>query len=279
MNFFRRAMQAWKARFAPPPADAHPAPPLATEAVEAAAEPTVPETVLCIPGSWTDRSDFLRSIVTLEPAGRYMFAGMLLADVRGKDHVPLELCAADPSLAGAFQIAAQGRIGADILKAVAQHKSVAYLHFPRDVLAQRDRMVKFCEIMRRAGGIAVKVESTGVAHTFERWEKLLEGTLFDRYTAAVTLIGNEQVYYSCGMHNFGFADCEMPAAMGVEDAAALMNRFNLWRLDEAPAFSDGHTFSLAPNAPKFRMRQVDDTRHEQGHLFFNPFGLWRLEPA
>lgn len=206
-----------------------------------------------------------------------MFAGLMLADVHNKDHLSTDFAPADPSMATAFEFGSQGRMSANLLETVAGHKSVVYLYFPRDLLAQRNRMLSFCDILRRAGGIAVKIETSGVAHSFQQWEERLNGTLFDHYTAAITLVGDTDAYYSCGMHNFGFPDCETPASLGIEAGADLMNRFNLWRLDEVPEFEDGHTFSLAADAPMFRMRHMEDMRHEADHLFFNPHGLWRLE--
>jgi len=35
--------------------------------------------LICVPGPWKDRGAFLRQVITLEPKGRYMFAGAILA--------------------------------------------------------------------------------------------------------------------------------------------------------------------------------------------------------
>jgi hypothetical protein len=232
--------------------------------------------VICIPGPWTDRSDFLRKVIVAEPAGRYMFAGMILADVGSKDHVRLDFCNSDPSIPRAFEIAGQDKIPTGILTQLKEHSSVVYLHFPLDLLNQRNRLLKFSEVIRRLGGIAVKMESAGIAHTWERWQTLLSGTLFDAYCSSVVLVGDREHYYSCGMHQFGLPDCEAPRSIPVGDAADLMNRFNCWQIAEQPKISTGHTFSLSPEAPRFRLSLENDLRHETESLFQNAHGIWRL---
>ncbi len=238
-----------------------------------------PELIICIPGTWTDRSDLLRQVITYEPKGRYMFAGMVLADVEAKDHVPLEFCPADPHIPKAFEIAGQGKIPSEILARLHEHTSVVYLHFPLDLPNQRERILKFTQIIERLGGIAVKVESAGLAHSWERWFSLLSGTPFNVYCAGVVLIGDRDYYYSCGMHHFGLPECEVPCLIPVGEAADLMNRFNFWQITEHPKLSRGHTFSLTPTAPHFRLSLEQDTRHDKEQLFYNPHGIWRLNAA
>lgn len=234
------------------------------------------ELVVCIPGTWLDKSDFIRQVIICEPKARYMFAGMILADIEAKDHVPLELCPVDSNIPKAFEIAAQGKIPTEILARLQNHTAVAYLRFPLDFLNQRERILKFTQVIQRIGGIAVKLESAGVAHTWERWAALLSGSQFDTYCAGVVLIGDDEYYYSCGMHNFGFPECEVPRSIPVGDAAHLMNRFNFWQIIERPKLAEGHTFSLTATAPHFRLSFKQDTRHGQRDLFYNPHGIWRL---
>lgn len=237
------------------------------------------ELLLCIPGPWADQSDFLRTVVGLEPKGRYMFAGRILADLAAKDHVPLEIHAADKHLAEAFQLAGQGKLPPELLTSLERHESVAYLHFPADLASHRQRIASFSQVIRRAGGIAVKVESSGVAHTWERWTHLLAGTPFEQYCAVVTLIGDQRSYSSCGMHHYGLPECEVASSLAVAEAADLMNRFNFWRVLENPVLAGGHTFGVAPESPHFVLTRKPDSRHEPGHPFFNPHGVWHLDAA
>lgn len=234
------------------------------------------ELIICIPGPWKDRSDFLRQVITLDPKGRFMFAGMILADVQAKDHVPLDFCEADSHLAQAFEVAGQGRLPPEVMAEVRQHSSVTYLHFPLDLLDQRERILKYTQLLQRLGGIAVKLESTGVAHAWDRWFGLLSGTPFDIYCAAVVLIGDDEFYYSCGMHHYGLPECMVPRMMPIAEAADLMNWFNFWQIVEHPQLDSGHTFSTDVSSPHFRLNLERDNRHEENDLFHNPHGVWRL---
>ncbi|MBL7984711.1 MAG: hypothetical protein JNM91_06900 [Flavobacteriales bacterium] len=234
------------------------------------------EIILCIPGTWTSHNDFLKQVITYEPTGRYMFAGMVLMDVQGKDHVPLDFCPADPDLPKAFEIAGQGRFTPEVLARIKAHTSVVYLHFPLDLIGQRERMLKFARIIRDLGGIAVKVESCGIAHTMDRWQELLSGNLFEAYCAGVVLVRDNKYFCSCGMHHFGLPECEVASTTPLEEAAQLMNQFNFWRIHDKPTVSPGETFSLAEAAPRYRLSLAPDTRSDKEHLFHNPHGVWRL---
>jgi uncharacterized protein YegJ (DUF2314 family) len=233
--------------------------------------------ILCIPGPWADRTEFIQAVITRPPAGKFMFAGGILADLTSKDHVALEFCPKDPRLARSFEVAGQGKIPTSCLQEVDQHGSVLYLHFPLDIVQQRERLLKFTRFIRQLGGIAVKVESSGTAHTWESWEKLLTGSMFDLYCAAVVLVGDKDVFYSCGMHHFGLPECAVPRDMDTTEGADLMNRFNVWQINERPTLKSGETFSLSADRPAFRLHLERDARHGDGDLFHNPHGVWRLE--
>jgi hypothetical protein len=239
--------------------------------------PIAPELILCIPGPWKDRSDFLQQIITQEPKGRFMFAGMILADVTEQDHVPLEFTPADTRIPDAFEIAGQGRIPPEVIEQLRQHGSVVYLLFPPDLPGQQERILKFTQVIQQAGGIAVKLECAGVAQPWERWFSLLSGTLFDLYCAAVVLLGDERGYYSCGMHQFGLPECRVPLSLPADEAGELMNQFNFWQIAERPHLANGHTFSLIASSPHFRLLLEPDMRHEPDIPFHNPYGVWRLD--
>ncbi len=234
-----------------------------------------PELVLCIPGPWKDRAELVGRIVALAPLGDYMMVGQLLAHIPAKDHVEIEFCERDERMERAFSAAAQGRISNKTLSEIGDHASVAYLHFPLDISGQAARMKTFSTVLRQAGGFAVKVESAGVAHEWDRWLALLGGTAFDLYCSVVVLIGDENECFSCGMHHFGLRDVEVPAALGLNDAAKLMNRFNLYQIEESPKTASGHTFSVVRDAPWYRIAAREDDRHPDS-FHHNPHGLWVL---
>lgn len=153
---------------------------------------------------------------------------------------------------------------------------MVYLHFPFDWLDQRDRLMLFTQVVQRAGGIAVKVESSAVAHDWNRWFALLSGTAFDAYCAAVTLVTDSDCYFSCGMHHFKLPECSVPLTIAIVEAADLMHRFNMYQIEEQPRLMSGHTFGVAADAPRLRLTLSPDSRHEVDDLFHNPHGVWCL---
>jgi hypothetical protein len=234
------------------------------------------ELILCIPGPWKDRSEFLRSVITLEPIGQFMFAGGILADVGGKDHLPVEFTSADSHMAKAFEIAGQGRLPQSTLAEIELHQSVVYVHASIDIQAERTRLLTFTKLLQRLGGHAIKLETAGIAHSWERWFALLNGSLFDLYCACVVLVSDNDYYYSCGMHHFGLSECAVPTTVDLDEAADLMNRFNFWQIAEQPTMKPGHTFSLSNDAPVWHLALENDNRHDVDDLFFNQHGVWVL---
>lgn len=237
------------------------------------------ELIICVPGPWSDRSVFLRHIITHEPKGRFMLIGSVLADLAAKDRVTVDFCEADTRLAESFRIAGQGKLPESVLDEVGGHSAVLYLHFPLDILGQRERILKFTRLIRDLGGLAVKLESSGTAHTWEQWESRLTGSLFDLYCASVVLVGDEEVYYSCGMHHFGLPECAVPRSIQSGAAAGLMNLFSAWLLNERPDLVSGEILNIGSGRPAFRVLAVRDGRHAEDDLFHNPHGLWQLEPV
>ncbi len=181
---------------------------------------------------------------------------------------------------GAFEIAGQGKLPTRLLDKVADHRGVAYLHFPIEIITQKERVIMFTEVLKRCGGFAVKVESAGVAHEWDRWFSALNSeNPFDLYRTFVVLIGDSGHYYSCGMHHFGLPDVEVERSIEINEAADLMNRFNYRQIVEEPKIASGHTFSVTADAPRYLITRKDDSRHEPADFFHNSSGLWNLKKA
>lgn len=235
--------------------------------------------MICIPGPWKDRTDFVQRVV-VQTKGDFMFAGAILANPKGKDHVPLEFCEPFAGLRRAFEIAGQGKLPATLLDQIGVHKSVVYIRVPLDIIAQKDRLLKFTTVLRDIGGCAVKVESSGIAHTRDTWQALLSSkNPFDQYRGVVVLIGDEHYFYSCGMHHFNLPDCQASRQLPIAEAADTMNRFNYYQIVERPILASGHTFSLTADSPSYRLALISDARHGEDELFRNPQGLWNMERA
>ena len=234
------------------------------------------ELIICIPGPWKNHTELNIAIVK-STDGEFMMADKFLMHPTGKDHVEIEFHEPDGQIANAFRIAGQGSLNDETLKATKHSKGVVFIFFPLDILSQRTRLEKYTNVMIRAGGIAVKLENTGIAHSSERWFSLLRSEdTFDLYTLCVTLVGDRKHYYSCGMHNFRLPDAQIPTDLDTGQAAALLNQFNDYQIAERPRLNSGETFSLTADGPVFRLRLIADERHPPDDLFHNPRRIWNL---
>jgi len=81
------------------------------------------------------------------------------------------------------------------------------------------------------------------------------------------------------MHAFGLPDAAVPRDLDVQAGAHLLNVFNHYLIAERPSLADGHTFSVAADAPRFRLRKTACDTYKPEHAFHNPHGMWRLTRA
>jgi len=238
--------------------------------------PLEPELLLCIPGPWNDRSEFVRTIVS-ETDGEFLFAGMIMAQPGRNEHVPLDFAPHDPQMRKAFEIAGQGQLPEPLLQQLGEHRGVAYLHFPVRIINEKERVIRFTAALRRCRGLAVKIESAGIAHEWDQWFSALNSERpVDLYRSFVVLVGDSRQYYSCGMHHFGLPDVEVDRKLEIREAADLMNRFNTWQIVEEPNIASGHTFSVTADAPRYRITSTEDSRHDPSNPFHNAHGVWNL---
>ena len=235
------------------------------------------ELIMCIPGPWETRKDFLACVLMLEPAGDYIFAGTLLSHISAKEYIRLTYKSSpDPKMAEAFQLAGKGRMSNVMFQQIREHKAVAYLHFPLDVLRHRSSILKFTQIMRQLGGLAIKIESAGIAHTWDQWFELLTEDPSDIYQAVVRLVQNKYSYYSCGMHHFGLPDTHVPISLHRTAATELINRFNLNQITNSPPLVSGQTIQGEPDSKLYTLAFQPDRYHKRNDLFYNPYGVWEL---
>jgi hypothetical protein len=234
------------------------------------------EIVLEIPGQWSTRSDVVASIAGKSEG--YFYAGDRLVQAATGQVFKLAIQGHDPDLQRAFALAGRRSLRPEHLDAIGAHTFVLYLAGPGgSVEAARSTMEAVCGLLK-AGGCAVKVESSGVAHSAADWLRLAaQGDMATLYRAYVTLIHAGTAYYSCGMHTLGRRDAIIYGDLPPQDATRLLHSFLLYTLVEHPALQSGHTFSLDIHAPRYRLVAEPCATYPPDDLFYNPFGMWRLK--
>jgi hypothetical protein len=199
---------------------------------------------------------------------------------------------ADGRMPRAFQASAAGynrSLGGDDLATVAGHSEVLYL-LSRNFTAQEAAEVSasFLRLGGRlleAGAVAMKCESSGIAHSRARWRVLAAASssatspaLLRAYVQMPLLADDD--YISCGLHLLGQPDLIVSRSL-LSDADRVVNlflTFAFYLLSECPAgqFAPGHTFRIDTSSPRYRVMWEACAGYAEDDLFFNPFGRWRF---
>jgi hypothetical protein len=234
--------------------------------------------VIGVPGKWADRAAIVHSIAT--NSGGYLFVGSLMSHVESKEVCTLEVYEQDPELLSAYTLAGCGKISEADLAAIGQHSHTLYVSGPGTSAVAARKLMRFASALLSCGGIAVKIESTGVAHSAQRWNELTrDDSLSALMRAFVTYVGGAGSFYSCGMHNIGLPDATLQADVMPETAATLLDTFLFYLADEAPEIHDGETFAIDDRSPRYVVTKEACTEFPEDNLFHNPHGVWKLTPA
>ena len=201
----------------------------------------------------------------------------MIADLQTKESFGFEVYDRDPHLAEAFRVAGQGRLSPELLASIADHKYTIYILSQQQDIAAAKSMLRLAAFLLDAGGLAVKVETTGVAHSADRWRYYARSNgLLSLYDAYVTLVGSRDFNYTCGMHNFGLPDASLTNQIPAKDAPEYLVAFNQWNLIERPTLTDGTRFATSLSDPVFALSH-QDYGYDPEDEYNNPHGRWHLE--
>jgi hypothetical protein len=185
----------------------------------------------------------------------------------------------DHDLVETFHIAAQPWFDEDMERSISLHTYAVYVLSSRLSVEAASKILHAGRALMLAGGLAVKMESTGLIHSAARWSKFIAASddPLQLYSCFVTLVNGKSRLYSCGMHNLGLPDAEIDSgASDVDAAAELVNSFNCLQLSERPSFDDGDTFRVKPGSHSYRLTKRGCHYEDMDHPFHNPFGMWHL---
>ncbi len=234
-----------------------------------------PRLILGIPGPWPDAARAMAALNASSPGFR--LAGDRFTEVASRAAFEIEVYPYDPRLAQAFEIAGEGRFVPAELAEIGRHRSTIYLVGRGGSVECVRAAVRTAVAVLDAGGIAVKIESTGKAHTAAYWRETAVSSQLSRlYGAMVVLVGGEDFFYSCGMHNLGLPDATVSSALGRAGGAHVLNNFHFYQLAEGPVIKSGHTFQIGADEPVFVVSLAECSLFEPDDPFHNPYGVWRL---
>lgn len=231
--------------------------------------------VLCIPGPWQDRSELLQRIIE-GTKGEYLCAGRLLMHVATRNVFELEHEAADGRMAEAFAAAGPHWRDSAEMAHIGAHRSVVYLLGHGGSQQNVEALMLAAQALLDAGGLGVKVESSGLAHSPQAWRRMCaEFALFSPYKAFVVVVGGRSEAYSCGMHTFGMHDVQVADDDG-DEAVQVARTFSWYLYTEHPTIEDGQTFACERDAPVYLVSAGEGVDYGPDSLFTNPYGTWQL---
>jgi hypothetical protein len=241
------------------------------------------KSVLCIPGPWVNFDSFVAAVGATE---RYLCAGDLLIDLQAKSVIHIRFEPKDKRMAQAFR-ATGSALSATTLKSIERHRSVLYLVSLELNLAGANALMRAAAAVLDAGGLAVKVETAGLAHEAASWQELCKNIAQHSAHQAFVVYVSGANSYSCGMHNLGLYDALVEAAIDPTEQIELLRIFCWYQVSpsrrhdeqvaQAPLIQVGQTFATADApAPSYRITLDSNARFAPDDPFYNPFGTWCL---
>lgn len=235
-----------------------------------------PEMVLCIPGPWENTTELIQQLVATDSG--YLFAGRILMHMQTRFSCELVFEDPDERMPRAFWAAGPHWRETAEMAAIDGHRSVVYLVGSGGSQQNAELLMRAGAALVRAGGLGVKVESTGLAHAPAVWlDHCQHLYLFFAHRALVIYLTGDEVC-SCGMHNLGLKDAVTHSLDDPTAATELLRAFTHYLFTERPTIRHGQTFSVAADAPVYRIEEESSQTYEEDSLFHNPYGLWRLVP-
>ena len=236
------------------------------------------EIILCIPGRWKDRSEFVMAVAGAN-LNEYIFAGNILLHLPTKESFEIDFQQRDEELQLSFQAAGQGRLTETELNKIGHHTFIAYLIGKGGDQAGAARVMIAAGAILNAGGLGVKVETSGKAFSASQWTEISSDEEASKFFDAFILLLREETgaIYSCGLHNIGLRDIICDPALEIDAAIDLIRIFIFYQLYDKPAIQSGQTFSKDADAPVFRIIEETCKTYDRDDLFFNPFGMYYLQ--
>ncbi|MEL7007821.1 MAG: hypothetical protein AAGM29_04315 [Cyanobacteria bacterium J06588_4] len=239
--------------------------------------------VLCIPTSLKNRHD-LAAALENKYGAEYVFLGRIFRSTTNSNSCEMEIVQTGDrspelrlSLAEEFELAGQDKIPLATLQQIRHCQQVVYLTSGNTEYNACRQIASLAHALLEVGGIAIKVDSAGLAHSRETWlANYNSDDVFDIYSLYVVLAEGKDCYYSCGMHNFGKADVAISLESDIGLAIYVMNVFNYYRLTESPILQAGHTFRPDIECPSYRLEWIADHESSADSAQYNPHGRWHL---
>jgi hypothetical protein len=235
---------------------------------------SVPSVFMLIPGPWQSPLELVGALAERGiHASALVDAGSPLAGEFCVDIVE------DDALCDDFSMSRSGRLDPELVELVAACTHAALVAFGGCVHEDPAKLVRLGCALRDLGGVAIRMEASGAASSWESWLTAFQsGDLASIYASCVLLVGDESETFTCGMHQFNLPDAQI-AGVDPSEATTWLDMLCLYQLAEDPVLLPGHTFRPDPDAEPRVLERWPDSHHGSDDGRHNPFGQWRIQRA
>ena len=201
-------------------------------------------------------------------------------NVKEKKHFGIEFCERDEKMKEAFKFAGMvTRVSDNFITNIDNHKHNIYISAETGNLEDAKAIAFAATSILKAGGIGIKIETTGKAFEKDKWLKLTdtfeESSLYEMFVVD-SITDTDGTVYSCGMQNLGYKDT-IVSGLEFQESVDVISIFSYYQIIDKPIISNNQTFSTAIDSPKFLITNETNYPNKGDELFGNPDGMWRLE--
>ncbi|MEO9321941.1 hypothetical protein ABFT23_00520 [Nocardioides sp. C4-1] len=191
----------------------------------------------------------------------------------GLTGVEVEWVTDEAGFAEAFRF---GTVEADLLAELGATTTAAVASLEADLRTGQEAVVAVVERLRDAGGLAVRIEQSGLGWEVSRWLEIFSADDARAWHQhAIVFLGDDDAIQSCGMHAFSLPDVRIQAD---PDAQRIGEALDVYQLAEDPVLRSGETFQPDADTPRRVLHRWPDLGYPADHPCHNPYGVWRLGP-
>lgn len=238
------------------------------------------EIVIAIPGKWSNKRELTNALwlASVKTKG-YTILGNLMMNVESDSSFEVEVYEPEENLRQSFEHLGSGKADSKTLQEIDESTVVLYLIAKKTGLESVKELIRAVSDILRAGGLAVRIDTTGIAHSKESWLELERNVedVVEVHRHFVTLVDYESFYSTFGMKSFGYPDVLAPSVSNREDSLAAVGSLSFYMVAQNPLLNSGETYSNGIDAPFFRMDIKEDDRYEDTHIYYNARGFVHLE--
>lgn len=242
--------------------------------------------IISIPGPWETEDEVKKALegdggrYRLEGnEGRYRLVGNEIINVDTEESFGVKLYDFGPNKDESYKLTGNDTFSAEDLTGIRGSNLTVVFRMKLESLAGVWATVKAVKGVLDAGGLAVKIETTGIAYTKDAWYRLSASRdhmeLVNHFVIAVQGEGYLSTY---GMCTFELPDVQVDyTGTNVEEVSQTLTEFNLYQMRERRVFGDGNTFRATAESKGYVVTHVVDDRHGEDTMYYNPYGLILLQ--